>query len=299
LPEDFAGVAAEIEPAPRPPADIGGYLAELDGLVGLDAVKEMVADIVAAAHADEGNGTTVRHLIFTGSPGVGKATVAGLLGGIYAALGMLDSGHLVACSAVQLAGRDAVDTEMRVSPMAEQAMGGVLLIEHAERLVSAGSAAALLEHVMERRDEFMIVCSTTASTAMAEFLASNPGFRAEFAEPVEFASFTDRQLVKIFQRFAERDLYMLDEELRVELLARFARLREAAGFAYATTVRRLFDEVVARQANRLAGPEGGTSGAPGEAPVTAGTVTRLTVRDLPESVLEQLMGHFREDPGAR
>jgi ATPase family associated with various cellular activities (AAA) len=334
-PEDFAGVAAEIEPALREPADVDGFLRELDALVGLDAVKEMVVRLVAAARADERAEADIRHLVFVGPPGVGKATVAGLLGGIYAALGVLDSGHLVACRPVHLAGRDAVDTEIRVAGMVEQAMGGVLLIEQADRLAgraAGGSAAAgsvageLLRHMAERRGEFMIVCSSTVPAVMSEFMMDNPGFRAGFAGPIEFAPFTDRELVKIFQRFAERDLYLLDEELRVELLGRFAGLRQEDGFEYAITVRRLFDETVTRQASRLAeaagaghgaygGPGGprpvgmpptapfgsrGAGGAGGaDAPVTASTVARLTARDLPESALERMMGHFYEDPGGR
>jgi DNA polymerase III delta prime subunit len=312
----------------------------------------MVAGLVAEARADEQAEVDLRHLIFVGPPGVGKATVAGLLGGIYAALSVLDSGHLVACRPVHLAGRDAVDTEIRVAAMVEQAMGGVLLIEQAERLagpavagapvvgteaaagaaaglgVGAGAgtvAAELLRHMAERHGEFMIVCSSTVPAAMTELLADDPGFRAEFAGPIEFAPFTDRELVRIFQRFAERDLYLLDEELRVELLSRFARLREEDGFEYAITVRRLFDETVTRQASRLAETAGGAFGgaaSPGgagpfeppgapagafgsrgaggaEAPVTATTVARLTARDLPESPLERMLGHFYEDPGGR
>jgi hypothetical protein len=318
-PDDFAGVAAEIEPALREPAEVDGFLRELDGLVGLDSVKEMVAGVVTAARADERSAVDVRHLLFYGPPGVGKATVAGLFGGIYAALGVLDSGHLVACRPVHLAGRDAVDTEIRVSAMVEQAMDGVLLIEQAERLGGGGTgrrarsaakaggsvATELLKHMTERRGEFMIVCSSTVPAAMTEFLRDNPDFAAEFAEPIEFAPFTARELVRIFQRFAERDLYLLDEELRVELLGRFGRLREENGFAYAITVRQLFEETVARQANRLAGtaspaaPPGAAAGPGAGAPVTATTVARLTARDLPESPLEQMLGRFQEDPRGR
>ncbi|HZB29389.1 MAG TPA: AAA family ATPase, partial [Streptosporangiaceae bacterium] len=276
-PEDFAGVAAEIEPALREPADVDGFLRELDGLVGLDDVKEMVASLVATAQPGDQAAAGIRHLIFVGPPSVGKATVAGLLGGIYAALGVLDSGHLVTCRPVHLAGRDAVDTEIRVAAMVEQAMGGVLLIEQADRLAGPGAAgwgaasgtvaAELLTHMGERRGEFMIVCSSTVPAALTEFLANNPEFRAEFAAPIEFVPFTDRELVRIFQRFAERDLYLLDEELRVELLSRFARLREENGFEYANTVRRLFDETVTRQASRLAEAAGG---APRQAASRAG-----------------------------
>lgn len=101
---------------------------------------------------------------------------------------------------------------------------------------------------------------------------------------MEFRQPTDRQLVQLLSRFAERELYLLDEELRVELLGRFGEMRRSRGFAFAETVRRLFDAIVARQAARLAG-----------ARVDAATVARLTVRDLPESPAERLLQSLHED----
>lgn len=292
-PEDFAGVAEAIEPALRPAGDIDGYLGQLDRLLGLEEVKQIVEDLIAEARlaverARHGvySGGPSRHLIFLGPPGVGKTTVAGLLGGIYAALGLLDSGHVVACRPVHLAGRDDVDTETRVTSMVEQAMGGVLLIQEAYRLDrSPAVVRELLRHVDERRDKFMVVC-TSPGAEMEGFLAGNPGFRSEFGAIIEFEGLSDRRLVQLFNGYAERDLYLLDEELRVELLARFARMREDAEFGYARTARAMFEQTVARQAARLAGAD-----------VNAATVARLTVRDLPESALEQMLGQFHQDQG--
>jgi hypothetical protein len=108
-----------------------------------------------------------------------------------------------------------------------------------------------------------------------------------FGEVVEFADFGDRELVQLFQRFAEQHLYMLDEELRVELMARFARMRDHESFAYGRTVRELFEETVARQAARLAGQA-----------VTAATVARLSARDLPETALMRMLGDLHQNnPG--
>ncbi|MFF5260084.1 hypothetical protein ACFY4C_14135 [Actinomadura viridis] len=288
-PDDLAGVAEGIEPALRPPGDIDGYLRQLDQLTGLHEVKTAVRELAeeAALEADRARhgvgGSASRHLIFVGPSGTGKTTVAGLLGGVYAALGLLDSGHVVACRPVHLAGRDRLDTEGRVASMVEQALGGVLLIQEAYRLDRTPDVVdELLGRMRRRGRRLMVVCSSPAAE-MEGFLAGNPRFRGEFGPILEFEGMGDRDLVRLFQGYAERDLYMLDEELRVELLARFARLREDPRFAFARTVRTLFEQTVARQAARLAGAD-----------VNAATVARLTARDLPESPLEEMMGDFRQ-----
>jgi hypothetical protein len=76
----------------------------------------------------------------------------------------------------------------------------------------------------------------------------------------------------------------------VELLDRFAGMRRYPGFAFADTVRRLFDQIVARQAARLAGAQ-----------VNPAAVARLSVRDLPDSeageLLEELHPTRRRSPG--
>ncbi|TDD77915.1 hypothetical protein E1293_25260 [Actinomadura darangshiensis] len=293
-PDDLAGVAEGIEPALRPPGDIDGYLRQLDQLTGLEDVKAAVLELaeeagLAADRARYGvSGGDARHLVFTGPPGTGKTTVAGLVGGIHAALGLLDSGHVVACRPVHLAGRDRVDTENRVAGMVDQALGGVLLIQEANLLDRAPAVVAELLGRMDQgpgsrqRARFMVVCSGPAAE-MEGFLAGNPAFRAEFGRVMEFTPMGDREMVRLFQGYAERDLYMLDEELRVELLNRFGLMRDDPRFAYARTVRALFEQTVARQAARLAGAD-----------VNAATVARLTARDLPETALEQLLGEFHQ-----
>ncbi|WP_433476585.1 AAA family ATPase [Spirillospora sp. CA-142024] len=288
-PDDLAGVAEGIEPALRPPGDIDGYMRQLDQLTGLDDVKAAVLELadeagLAADRARYGvSQQDARHLVFVGPPGTGKTTVAGLVGGIYAALGLLESGHVVACRPVHLAGRDRVDTENRVAGMVDQALGGVLLIQEAHRL---DRSPAVVDELLRRMNQggarFVVVCSSPAAE-MEGFLAGSPAFRAEFGRILEFTGMGDREMVQLFQGYAERDLYMLDEELRVELLNRFARMREDPQFAYARTVRALFEQTVARQAARLAGAD-----------VNAATVARLTARDLPESPLEQMLGDFHQ-----
>ncbi|RFU43366.1 hypothetical protein DZF91_01655, partial [Actinomadura logoneensis] len=288
-PQDLHGIAEGLEPALRPPGDIDGYLRQLDALHGLDEVKRTVHELVEEARvaADRARyGVTEHrplHLLLAGPPGTGKSTVAGLVGGIFAALGLLGSGHVVACRPAHLTGRDRHDTESRVRGMVEQALGGVLLVRDAHLLDRVPEVVAELRAVLHREGHRLLVVCAGPPDGLYGFLAAHPEFREEFGRELEFEGLGDRELVRLFQAYAERDLYMLDEELRVELLSRFEQMRGEASFGYARTVRELFDATVARQAARLAGAD-----------VDASTVARLTVNDLPETSLQQMMGGLHE-----
>ena len=270
--QDFAGVPETIEPALRPAGDVDGYLETLHQMIGLEEVKTEVDRL--AAEADE-----PVNLVFEGPQGTGKATVAGIIGGVFGVLGVLPSGHLIQCRPEHLLGRDGLETELRTAAMVQQAEGGVLLVQQAERLTPE-AVAELFRGFREHPYQLVL-----AGRDLGDLLRANPDIEATFLK-LDFAPPTDRELVQLFTRLAEAKLYVVEEELRVELMARIATAREAGDgdFAYGRTIHRWFDETVARQARRLAGLVG----------ADAMTAARLTSRDLPESGLERILGELNQ-----
>ena len=133
----------EAEPAKplEPPRPLEELLAELDGLVGLAAVKaevKLVTNLLRIEKLRTERGLPVvehsRHLVFTGNPGTGKTTVARLLAQIYRTLAVVEKGQLVETDRSGLVAGYIGQTAIKVKEVFTSALGGVLLIDEAHAL---------------------------------------------------------------------------------------------------------------------------------------------------------------------
>ena len=97
---DTAAKTEEKKEEPKP--DFDTLMAELNELVGLDEVKRDIKNLVnlmKVRKLREANDLPVPpmslHMVFLGNPGTGKTTVARIVSGLYAAIGVLEKGQLV------------------------------------------------------------------------------------------------------------------------------------------------------------------------------------------------------------
>ncbi|MFE6099817.1 right-handed parallel beta-helix repeat-containing protein [Streptomyces laurentii] len=262
LPGGAVPVAAE-------PRQGTGPVAELESLIGLDDVKQQVLTLInlnrlAQRRASLGMPAPPmsRHLVFAGPPGTGKTTVARLYGSILASLGVLRSGHLVEVSRADLVAQIVGGTAIKTTETFTKALGGVLFVDEAYTLLSDGGGSGAdfgreaidtLVKLMEDHREDVVVVAAGYPKEMTDFLASNPGLASRFTRSVEFTDYTSDELVTIVERMCTSHHYELEPAARTALHTHFEAIPRDAGFGNGRTARKVFEDMVDRQASRLAG----------------------------------------------
>ncbi|MBX3733762.1 MAG: AAA family ATPase [Verrucomicrobiae bacterium] len=248
---------------------IAEVLGELDGLVGIQAVKAKVRDVANIARLQQlrvaqGLPTlaTSYHVVFIGNPGTGKTTVARLLARIYKALGVLRKGHLVECDRAALVGEYVGQTAPKTHAVIDSALDGLLFIDEAFTLAREGEdygqevIATLLKRMEDHRDRLVVVVAGYPAE-MESFINSNPGLRSRFNRIISFPDYSPHELCRILALMCRRHDLRLAPTLKERLIALFhAYHHQRDGrFGNARLVRNCFEHLIAAQASRLvAGP---------------------------------------------
>ena len=258
-------VQTKAEEQPKP--SLEELMEQLDALVGLDEVKKDVKSLVnlmKVRKLRQENGLPVPpmslHMVFMGNPGTGKTTVARLISGLYAAIGVLSKGQLVEVDRSGLVAGYVGQTALKTQEVIQSALGGVLFIDEAYSLSSGGendfgreAIETILKAMEDHRDD-LIVIVTGYSGPMDDFLSSNPGLESRFNKYFTFPDYTGEQLMAIFCAQCDRNGYKLTEESEKAARALFDRLYEERNenFGNGRDVRNRFEDMIVRQSNRVA-----------------------------------------------
>ena len=255
-------------PEPLPKEDMKDLLAELDGYIGLQTVKEEVHNLINMASVyqlrrqhDLPTTDMSLHLVFTGNPGTGKTMMARMMARIYRSLDILSRGQLVEVDRSGLVAGYVGQTAIKTQKVIEKAMGGVLFIDEAYALNGRsendfGQEAidTILKAMEDHRDDLVVIVAGYTDL-MDRFIHSNPGLESRFNRFLLFDDYTTDEMVDIFRMQCKKGCYQLTEDARPLVRDYIAEESADDSFGNARGVRNLFEHILVAQNNRLAAME--------------------------------------------
>ena len=241
-------------------------LKELNGLTGMQNVKDEVQRLIATCRANkmrEAQGieapTMSYNFVFTGNPGTGKTTVARIIAKAFRALGILDRGHLVETDRSGLVAAYAGQTALKTNKLIDSAVGGILFIDEAYQLnqgqndtYGSEAVATLLKRMEDERGRMVVIIAGYKGD-MKRFMDINPGLESRFNRVVNFPDFSTKDLATIFRQMAKKNKYTLspDVEHWIEPYIGMLTKERDKNFGNGRWVRNLFEKTVERQSLRI------------------------------------------------
>ena len=266
--EDFFGFTPAQPYNQKMARSLDEALEELNELIGLDEVKQEVNRIVKLVEYEKRRSYMLSieksqqpsyHFAFSGNPGTGKTTVARIIGDIFTALGILETGQLVEVDRSDLVGGYMGQTAQKTREVIESAKGGVLFIDEAYALVAGkndqsdyGSEAleVLIKAMEDYRNDFIVILAGY-DEGMKELLKSNPGLSSRINMQVNFDDFSDLELLDIAKQQAESNHYTLTEAGEKAFIVKVNQEKVLPQFANARAVRNIMEAAMRERAFRL------------------------------------------------
>lgn len=235
---------------------------DMQELIGLQPVKDKMEEMVARMQfekmtnkgkkkKEKSNSMSGRHMVFYGSPGTGKTTVARILTGF-----LYEYGYIKENKCVEVDGnflKAGGDTALKTELVIRQSYGGVLFIDEAYSLMDAAdgsgqdAVAAIIKQMEDNRDRFILIMAGYTNE-MKFLLEANPGFESRIKEYLDFPDYDDEEMREIFSLMAKQQGFSVQDDAFLAFDERIAKERMLKSFGNARTARNVLDETIDRHA---------------------------------------------------
>jgi len=221
-------VIGNSDSLPEDTETLEDLIAHLDGLIGLQTIKQKVKDHInyidfLKLRKEKGFDDTEEitlHSVFTGNPGTGKTTVVKLLGKIYQKKGLLSKGHVHEVDRADLIGEFIGQTAPKVKEALKEARGGILFIDEAYMLARSDEdkkdfgkevIEVLVKEMSDGEKDIAIMMAGYPKETMF-MIKSNPGLKSRIKYFFHFDDYTPDELYDIALYAADKRNVVLTDD---------------------------------------------------------------------------------------
>jgi Holliday junction resolvasome RuvABC ATP-dependent DNA helicase subunit len=194
-------------------------LEELNSIIGMENVKDTIfKSICYFLHGNNSN-KELNHVMIRGPPGVGKTTVARIIGKIYLELGFLNNDIFKVATRADLIAKYTGQTAIKTQKVIDSVIGGVLFIDevyslgHKEGRDSfAKECIDTINLNMTRDEKWLLIVAGYKEDIEESFLSLNKGLERRFTVKLDINSYTSDELFDILVKFVNDDKFLLDKD---------------------------------------------------------------------------------------
>lgn len=238
--------------------------ADLNKLIGLADVKqkisEMEARMIYEASESKKNRRDIskehNHMVFFGSPGTGKTTVARIITGLLYEYYYIDKNKVIECDGNFLKANSSSDTALKVKMLVRAAYGGVLFVDEAYALcnghdeVGYVALATLIKEMEDNGDKFVLILAGYKDE-MSMLLDMNTGFRSRIKTYIGFEDYNESELVCIFKSMLKEKGFTVATGALNNFAVRMQEEKLFPSWGNARTVRNVVEECIDRHSVRF------------------------------------------------
>uniref|UniRef100_A0A6C0CQP5 ATPase AAA-type core domain-containing protein n=1 Tax=viral metagenome TaxID=1070528 RepID=A0A6C0CQP5_9ZZZZ len=181
-------------------------LKELQKMVGMSQVKQTVVEHVLYLAQNLSSENDMNHIQITGDPGIGKTTLAEILGRIYARLGLLESEEVYSVTRADLIGEHLGSTAIKTMEALELCIGRVMLIDEVYSFgapdkrdsFSKECIDTITQFLSEHRDDMLCIIAGYEQDIQDCVFSMNKGLERRFPWKYSLQSYSLEDLKNIF-----------------------------------------------------------------------------------------------------
>lgn len=193
---------------------------ELISIIGMNEVKEKVFNQISYFLHGLNNPEEINHIVITGEPGVGKTTIAKIIGKIYLAMNFLKNDNFISARRSDLIAEYCGQTAVKTQKVIDSAEGGVLFIDEVYSLgnpekrdvFTKECIDTINQNLTEKSDKFLCIIAGYEEEVNKCFFNYNKGLERRFPIRFNIPSYTCENLRDILLKFIKDEKWNFDEK---------------------------------------------------------------------------------------